>query len=200
MSGIRAPITAAPAVGCGVPVRRSPASIPRMPSSPPVLRTRRGGCPRGCGARDSPTPLRTDRRGPRSGSATAAPTFRASATQSAIVAPSIGTKGTTSTAPMRGCSPRCERRSMSATARSKSASDRVLEAGRVADHREDRAIVRRVGGVVEQPHAGYAGGSASAIAATTSARRPSLTFGTHSIRDMKFKISDFRFQIGLTPP
>ena len=43
---------------------------------------------------------------------------RAMATQSAIVAPSMGTKGTTSTAPMRGCSPECWRRSIDATARS----------------------------------------------------------------------------------
>ncbi len=33
--------------------------------SPPALRTRRGGCPRGCGAQDWPTPLRTDTRAPR---------------------------------------------------------------------------------------------------------------------------------------
>ena len=37
--------------------------------------------------------------------APAAPTSRASATHSAIVTSSIGTNGTTSTAPSRGCSP-----------------------------------------------------------------------------------------------
>src|SRR5437868_5746001 len=45
--------------------------------------------------------------------ATSALTFFANATQSAIVTPAIGTNGTTSTAPSRGCSPRCPRRSMS---------------------------------------------------------------------------------------
>ena len=41
---------------------------------------------------------------------------RASATQSAIVTPRIGTKGTTSAAPMRGCSPVWRVRSTSSTA------------------------------------------------------------------------------------
>jgi hypothetical protein len=40
-------------------------------------------------------------------SATVAPNRRASATQSSIEVPARGTNGTTSTAPIRGCSPVC---------------------------------------------------------------------------------------------
>src|SRR3974390_1057954 len=48
--------------------------------------------------------------------AISAPTCFAIATQSSIVTPSMGMKGTTSAAPMRGCAPRCLVRSIRATA------------------------------------------------------------------------------------
>ena len=45
-----------------------------------------------------------------------APTFRAMAAHSSIVTPATGTKGTTSVAPIRGCSPLWWRMSMSCAA------------------------------------------------------------------------------------
>jgi len=48
--------------------------------------------------------------------AISAPTWRAIATQSSIVTPSIGMKGTTSAAPMRGCAPSCFVRSINSAA------------------------------------------------------------------------------------
>ena len=101
---MRAPITEAPADTCGFAGPKSgdhsaaaifaasPSNSPRRMSS----RFLRAGLADASSYRYTGTPNR---------SATAAPTFFASATHSSIVTPSMGTKGTTSTAPRRGCSP-----------------------------------------------------------------------------------------------
>ena len=117
-----------------------------------------------------------------------APTVFASATHSAIVTPSIGTNGTTSTAPSRGCSPLWRAQIDVGDRALEQRQHGALDAGGVAREREHRSVVRRVGGVVEQADARPRARIASAIAATTSGRRPSLTFGTHSI-----SIQDVRF-------
>jgi hypothetical protein len=63
------------------------------------------------------------------------------ATQSAIVTPSIGTKGTTSTAPSRGCWPLWFRRSMVATARLEQPAARPPRHSPGRDKRENRSVV-----------------------------------------------------------
>src|SRR2546428_7829555 len=100
--------------------------------------------------------------------------------QSSIVAPDNGTKGTTSTAPIRGCSPLCLVRSMSSTAFADAASAACFtELGSPTKLTTERlwsgfdSTSRRVTPGVDL--------IASAIELTTSCRRPSLKFGTHSI-------------------
>ena len=70
---------------------------------------------------------------------------------------------------------------MSAMARSKSAERGLLNVAVGADKCKDRSVVRRIGRTVEQRTPGVER-IASAMRAMTSGRRPSLTFGTHSIR------------------
>ena len=65
-------------------------------------------------------------------------------TQSAIVTPSIGTNGQTSTAPRRGCSPLCVRRSIAAMRLLVELQHTpALTAARIAGEREDRPMMRR---------------------------------------------------------
>ena len=105
MSGGRAPTAVAPAVGCNVRGPKSGAHAgsvvirPANPSSPPLRkasRFARSGCEAACAYRKTgmfnSLPIRS-------------PTRLASATQSSIVTPRIGTNGTTSVAPTRGCPP-----------------------------------------------------------------------------------------------
>ena len=105
---------------------------PRRRARRPPRRERPAACARGNGVGHRPWP---------------------SATQSAIVAPSIGTNGTTSTAPMRGCSPVCVPEIDARDAASNSASTAARHTGGVAGERVHRPVVRRVRLHVEQPDA-----------------------------------------------
>ena len=94
---------------------------------------------------------RADRTAPRS----AAPKARASSTQSSIVVSPSGTNGTTSTAPIRGCSPGLalhvdRRRRATATAASSASPTAV----RVAGQRQHAPVVARVARPVEEVDAG----------------------------------------------
>ena len=105
----------------------------------------------------------------------------------AIVTSSSGTNGTTSTAPMRGWSPRCVRRSIVANRTLDQASTARLDARGIAGDREDRTVVRWIGGVIRAAVRRARARIASAIATTTSGRRPSLMFGTHSMRAIRHR-------------
>ena len=180
MSGMRAPIDRGAGRRVRAPPARSPASSRSSPSWPPAPRTRRGGCPRGSSAPDWSTPLRRDRparrsaRRPRRRPPSRAPRRRPSST------PSIGTNGTTSTAPRRGCSPVCVRRSMRATASLEHREDGGLERRRVAGEREDR----RLCDASDEWSSSRTPGTArmrDGDRVDDSARRPSLTLGMHSM-------------------
>ena len=100
--------------------------------------------------------------------------------QSSIdVAPS-GMNGTTSTAPMRGCSPSWTSMSMSwmaaATSRSRASLTGPCSPAMVNTERLWLASLVR-----SSSHAPSTAVMASAIRSTTSSRRPSETFGTDSI-------------------
>src|SRR5690349_399350 len=108
------------------------------------------------------------------------PTRRASATQSAMVAPRTGTKGTTSVAPIRGCSPLWWLRSMrsaAARARTKAASATAaaeptkVNTARLCEGSASRSSIFTPGTAATAPPS----------ASSTSCRRPSLTLGTHSM-------------------
>src|SRR5262245_35030067 len=104
---------------------------------------------------------------------------RARSTQSCMVTSRIGTSGMTSTAPMRGWLPRWMRRSIRSThaatsasmaARTSSGSPASVRTLRLWSGSEERSRTR----------AGLAPRTAATIASITSARRPSLKFGTLS--------------------
>ena len=65
---------------------------------------------------------------------------------------------------------------------------RRLDRGGVAGEREDRAVVRRVGRMVEQADAGVAR-IACARRSMTSGRRPSLTLGMDSMIGMRLFVA-----------
>ena len=162
------------------PTGRSRAPTRAATSSPRALRTVPAGCLPGSSAPGSSPPPRTDTRAPGSASRLPRPSRSPAVTQSSIVAPSIGMNGTTSTAPSRGCSPVCVRRSISATAISKSARIACLSGAgspasvmtdRLCDASDDRSSSRAPG----------TRSIACTIRSTTSVRRPSLTLGTHSM-------------------
>ena len=103
-----------------------------------------------------------------------------------------GRTGTTSTAPSRGM--------LAAMGAEVDVGDGPFEERQhglfertIADEREDRAVVRRVGGVVEQAHAGHARERRRPIGRRPSGRRPSLTLGTHSI-NMEWQDGRIRLQ------
>src|SRR3972149_3081469 len=105
--------------------------------------------------------------------------MRASPTASGIVMSAMGTNGTTSTAPKRGCSPRCSFMLITSTARAHSAKAaspaRSGGPAKVITERlwlsSDCTLSRRTPSVAR---------TASTTAEMTSARRPSLMLGTHS--------------------
>ena len=107
----RAPIAVAPAVGCTLLGPKSGSSArSRMASNSP-LRTS------GSSTRSGRVAARAYRKtGIRSSFPTRSPSVCASATHSSIVMPVTGTNGTTSVAPMRGCSPLCLVRSIRSVA------------------------------------------------------------------------------------
>src|SRR5204862_501880 len=107
----RAPIAVAPAVGCTLLGPKSGSSArSRMASNSP-LRTS------GSSTRSGRVAARAYRKtGIRSSFPTGSPSVCASATHSSIVMPVTGTNGTTSVAPMRGCSPLCLVRSIRSVA------------------------------------------------------------------------------------
>ena len=93
-------------------------------------------------------------------SATSAAVLVASSTHSSIVAPLSGTNGTTSTAPMRGWTPSCDRRSIASTATLNRRSTASCRGARLADEGVDRAVVRWIGRLIEHVHAGNGDGGA----------------------------------------
>src|SRR5215471_12471395 len=112
--------------------------------------------------------------------ATDAATSRDRATQSSTVAPRIGMNGTTSTAPIRGCSPLCRVRSIRGTAASKSASTPALT--EAASPTKVRTL--RLCEASDETSRSRAPGTErieSAISRMRSRSRPSDTFGTHSM-------------------
>src|SRR5439155_6247557 len=120
-----------------------------------------------------------------------APTWQARAMQSSMEAPSIGTKGTTSTAPIRGCSPWCERRSMRGTTVSKRAST----ACRRGSASPTAVRTLRLWSLSDWTSSTLTPGvplSAAAAASMTSPRRPSLMLGTHSISLIRPLLSRLR--------
>ena len=142
-------------------------------------RTRRAA--RRPGSRDrGGSPLaRRGRRGSTSSRPTRSPSVRASATQSSIVAPSRGTKGTTSVAPMRGCAPWCVWRSISdcAVRMPANAASTAVATGatnvttvRLCDVSDDTSRIVTCGTAA----------IASRIWRMISGRRPSEKLGTHS--------------------
>ena len=131
-------------------------------ATPRLLRT---GRPAGCGGRD----LLRHR--------------LASATQSAIVAPSIGTKGTTSTAPRRGCSPECCRRSIARQRRVEQREDTAARTDAGAPANVNTVRLCAASGLTSSRRAPV-DRMAAAQASSTSLRRPSLMFGMHSMSAM----------------
>ena len=117
-------------------------------------RSRAAGCRPGRGGRAAGRPRRRGRPAARSARPAAAAKRRAPSTHCSMVVSPSGTKGTTSTAPMRGWLP-------SLTAHV-DALDRHLDGGlrgrhdttRVAGQRVDAALVVGIGGAVEEPGAG----------------------------------------------
>ena len=146
-SGRRAPTSTAPAAGSsrGGPKSgaSSPASIRAWSSSGPPRRKNAG--PRSGTAVEEHRQARARRRGP--------PTSRAAACARSMSSGAIGTSGTTSAAPMRGCAPSCRRRSIRSRAHPTPATQPVDQLRLRADEREDGAVVVRVGVDVQQPGA-----------------------------------------------
>ena len=64
-----------------------------------------------------------------------------------------GTKGITSTAPIRGWAPRCVRMSIRATAARGRLEQRLLQRARLPHEAHDQPVVVGIGPVVEQVHA-----------------------------------------------
>ena len=85
--------------------------------------------------------------------------------------------------PRRGADARpwCARRSIAARLRSNSVSTARFEGGCVAGQRDHRAVVRRRSDDKSSRRTPGVAATASTIARTTSGRRPSLMFGTHSM-------------------
>src|SRR5262252_2599198 len=132
--------------------------------------------------------------------AISSPSRRERATQSATVAPRMGMSGTTSTAPIRGCSPRCVRRSIRGTAASNSArtaattdspSPTNVRTLRLWDASEETER-RRTPGTLR---------TAVASSSTRARSRPSETLGTHSItgRIGKFRRAVYNREAGEPP-
>ena len=125
-------------------------------------------------------------------SAIARPTARERSTHSAMVAVPSGMKGTTSTAPMRGCTPRV-RPQIDATHRDRDhAQQSRLKCVRGAGHGEHGAVVRGIGRLVEQRHARAVPHGSSQFGDHLGCR-PSLIFGTLSIIR-----TDCRWPVGST--
>ena len=93
----------------------------------------------------SPRPLRTGTPARRSASATSAAVLFASATHSSIVASCSGTNGTTSTAPMRGCTPSCVAQVDRRDRRREEPKHRLLHGRRLSRERVDGSVVRGIG-------------------------------------------------------
>ncbi len=83
-------------------------------------------------------------------SATRDPKARASSTQSDMVAPASGTNGTTSTAPMRGCSPELLLHVDLGDGDGHGPLQGLEDRGRLAGQRQDAAVVAGVAGAIEQ--------------------------------------------------
>src|SRR5262245_55344263 len=118
-----------------------------------------------------------------SSSPTRRPRSLARAAQSSIVAPSTGTNGQTSVAPIRGCSPRCLAMSMSDAAFLIARND----ASSTASGGPIRVITVRLVAAPGSTSRSMAPGVppiSAAIASMTARSRPSLKFGTHSISFM----------------
>src|SRR2546428_257152 len=98
-----------------------------------------------------------------------------------MLTPASGMNGTTSTAPSRGCSPLCVRMSTSLNARSTSACvARTTASGSPAYVKTERLWSTSL--VRSRRRTPSTARIVSASRSMTSARRPSLTFGTHSTR------------------
>ena len=105
--------------------------------------------------------------------------FRAHSTVSSIVRPEIGTRGQTSVAPIRGCSPECLRMSISSAAfriARKAAS--TTASGGPAKVTTVRFVERP--GSTSRSLAPSTVSTVPVMAAITAASRPSLKLGTHS--------------------
>ena len=174
----RAPTTVAPAVGCarrgpesGAPsVAASAADRPSKPGRRMSASTRRSG-------RLAARAYRYTGRVYRS--ASQVPKSRASPTHTSMGVPPKGTKGTTSRAPMRGCRPCCERRSMRAMA---CAATSCMAASTAAASPANVSTLRSWSASEVRSSSVTPGmlSTAAAIASTISGRRPSLMLGTHS--------------------
>ena len=101
-------------------------------------------------------------------------------THSSRVTPSMGMKGTTSAAPMRGCAPWCAVRSISSTAFATPTQRGIGHRGGRPYEGEDRAIVVGVRFAVQQDHFGNAPGSPVRWHPSWRQSRPSEKLGTHS--------------------
>ncbi len=87
-------------------------------------------------------------------SATSAAVLFASATHCSIVAPCNGTKGTTSTAPIRGWTPSCDTQVDRVDGGGEQPQYGVLDWDGIACERVHRTVVRWIGRLIEHVHAG----------------------------------------------
>ena len=115
-----------------------------------------------------------------SSSAARRPNACAQATHSSIVTSATGTKGHTSSAPMRGCAPWCFRMSMRALATRAAASAPSTTAAGSPTKVTTVRFVDAPGSTSSSEQPGVAR-IASAIASMTARSRPSEKFGTHSM-------------------
>ena len=112
------------------------------------------GRPAACGRTPARGPARARRRGRPAGQLVAeprAPTSSAHVRARSMSSGTIGTTGTTSAAPIRGCAPSCSRRSIRSRANGDRRDERVRQLCLRSDEREDRPVVVGVAVHVEQP-------------------------------------------------